>query len=480
MQRKLTALIIGISSYPDGGELKNPVNDADDIAAELEKLGFSTIKLIDSKVEDIDRSLNSFKDALNSNDVGLFYFAGHGMQIKGENYLNTVDTSFYDQVRAKHSSFPLNQVIETMDSCSNATNLIILDACRNNPFTRAWSRGPEQSGLASVYTPRGTLIAFATSPGEVAKDGSGRNGTYTESILKHISTQDVPVAELFKRVRNTLYTATTGSQTSWEHTSLSGDFFFNISLGRSVSIYKPESVSDSLYSLNSGDAIDDVIKGLKSINWYTQNPAVERLTPNNINSGSNDSLFVLGRNIYQASCGSANSATEFISGFPSKISGVSSEKSKCVLDGMLFEIFFNSSGEIREDFKNSKFNLVFSLKSHQEFSDSFNFIAETMLRYQNRFYVIPGKGHSVSIDVLSEKNDDDEHLIKEIHFEGFNILRKDGGGSMSDWGNYPIKLKKLKQHLSEEMVIPESQLTLVSSLSEEDKILFPYGVSVEK
>lgn len=227
---------------------------------------------------------------MNSNDVGLFYFAGHGMQIKGENYLNTIDTNFHDEISAKHTSFPLNQIIDTMDSCTNATNIIILDACRNNPFVRAWNRGPDQNGLASVYTPRGTLIAFATSPGEVAKDGAGKNGSYTESILKHINTQDIPIEDLFKRVRNTLFSLTSGEQTSWEHTSLSGDFYFNISLGLSVEIYSKETVADAFYLLKQGDVLDDVIKDLKSSNWYTQNPAIERLSINDINTGKNDSL----------------------------------------------------------------------------------------------------------------------------------------------------------------------------------------------
>ena len=164
MTRKLTALVVGISNYPNGGALQNPANDASDMAKALEDFGFSVISKIDCMVEDLDRAVESFKDNLNSNEVGQFYFAGHGMQIKGENYLNTTDTNFLDEISAKHSSFPLNQVIEVMDSCANRTNLIVLDACRNNPFVRAWNRGPEQRGLASVYTPRGTPIAFATSP----------------------------------------------------------------------------------------------------------------------------------------------------------------------------------------------------------------------------------------------------------------------------------------------------------------------------
>lgn len=480
MQSKLTALVVGISKYPNGAELKNPVNDADDIESALGKLGFSTIKLTDARSEDIERALNNFKDALNSNNVGLFYFAGHGMQIKGENYLNTIDTNFSDEISAKHTSFPLNQVIETMDSCENATNIIILDACRNNPFTRAWNRGPEQSGLASVYTPRGTLIGFATSPGEVAKDGAGRNGTYTESILKHINTQDLSIESLFKRVRNTLHTATSGDQTSWEHTSLSGDFFFNISIGRSISIYKPESVADSLYPIKAGDAIDRIIVDLKSSHWYTQNPAIERLTSGIINAATIDSLFVLGRNIYQSACGGANSSINYIKNIRTKLRGVAADNSKCIIDGMLFEIFFNSNGEIRQNFKDTEFNLLFSIKAFPEFSDSFEFIAETMLRYQYRFYVIPGKNHSVSVDIIEAKNEDGEHQVSEICFEGHNIIRKEDKSDQYDWGMQPIKLSSLKDRLSREMVIPEDQLIVVSPLTEDDKILYPYGVSVAK
>lgn len=480
MQRKLSALVVGISAYPDGAALKNPVNDADDVTEALKELGFNVVQVTDASSEDIDRGLEAFKDALDSSDVGLFYFAGHGMQIKGENYLNAVDTNFIDEISAKHSSFPLNQIIDTMDSCSNSTNIIILDACRNNPFVRAWNRGPEQSGLASVYTPRGTFMAFATSPGEVAKDGVGRNGSFTDSLLTHINTQDVPIEDLFKRVRNTLSARTSGSQTSWEHTSLSGDFFFNMSVGRIIDEYSSESLADSLYMLSSGNNIDKIIKDLKVSDWYTQNPAIGQLTADKINAAGNDSLFVLGRNIYQASCGNANSATSFIENFRNNVLEVDKDKSKCILDGMLFEIFFNSKGELRSDFKISRFNLVFSLKSYAKFSESFNFIAEILLKYQSRFYLIPGKIREVSVDVISDVNDEGEHVIEEIHFQGFNILRKNDGSEDLDWGTYPIKYNKLVKVLSEEMVIPSDQLVIASSFTEKDKVLFPYGMTVSK
>lgn len=479
MQRKLSAFIVGISAYPDGAALKNPVHDADDVTEALEELEFNVIKITDASAENIDRGLENFKDYLNNSDVGLFYFAGHGMQIKGENYLNTVDTSFVDEISAKHSSFPLNQIIDTMDSCTNSTNIIILDACRNNPFIRAWNRGPEQSGLASVYTPKGTFMAFATSPGEVAKDGLGRNGSFTESFLTHINTQDIPIEDLFKRVRNTLLARTSGSQTSWEHTSLSGNFFFNMSIGRIVDEYSSESLADSLYMLTSGKKVDEVIKDLKIGNWYIQNPAVRKLTSDDINASDNDSLFVLGRNIYQASCGSSDAATEFIKNFKDEVL-LEEDKSKCILDGMLFEIFFNSKGELRSNFKAAQFELVFSLKYYSKFSGSFDFISEILLKYQNRFYVIPGKNNKVNVDVVSHKNDENENVITEVHFQGFNILRKDDRNNRLDMGTYPIKYSKLVRLLSEEMIIPNAQLAVTAAFSSEDRILFPYGMSVSK
>ncbi|UPQ40655.1 caspase family protein [Providencia rettgeri] len=480
MQRRLSALIVGIAAYSNGAPLKNSVNDAEDIARALENLGFNIIKLTDVTSEDIDRGLEEFKDKLNNSDVGLFYFAGHGMQIKGENYLNTTNTCFVDEVSAKYSSFPLNQIIDMMDSCQNTTNIIILDACRNNPYVRAWNRGPEQHNLAAIHAPKGTFIAFATSPGQSAKDGLNRNGSFTESLLSHINTQDITIEDLFKRVRNTLSAKTSGSQTSWEHTSLSGDFFFNISIGRVVEQYSSDALADSLYMLKSGDIIDEIIKDLKITNWYTQNAAIVKLNISNISAADNNSLFVLGRNIYQASCGSANSATEFLNEFETKTLNIENEKTKCIFDGILFEIFFNSKGEIRKDFKTSKFNLVFIQKFYSKFSGSFDFIAEILMKYQHRFYLIPGKNRKLNVDIVSDKNDEDENLIKEIHFQGVNILRTNDGNERLDLSAYPISYNYLVKFLSEQMVIPLEQLEITCSFKQEDRILLPYGITVKK
>ncbi len=232
MNRLLTALVIGNAAYTDAGKLKNPTNDAEDVATRLEAFGFSVIKKTDCTHKDMDRALKTFKNSLEGNDIGLFFFAGHGMQIDGENYLAAIDTDVSGEIEAKHSSLPLNRVIETMEKARTSTNIIVLDACRDNPYERAWNRSAATRGLAPVYAPKGTLIAYATSPGQVAKDGSGRNGAYTSALLQHINTPDCSIENMFKRVRNSLSAATKQKQISWEHTSLSGEFFFNLSLGR--------------------------------------------------------------------------------------------------------------------------------------------------------------------------------------------------------------------------------------------------------
>lgn len=485
MSRKLTALVIGNSNYPNGASLKNPANDAEDLSVALRNLGFTVITKLNATNEEIDRSIESFRDNLNSNNVGLFYFAGHGIQIKGENYINSIDTNFSDEISAKYTSYPLNQVIDVMSTCSNQTNIIILDACRNNPFVRGWQRSAEQAGLAPVYTPKGTLIAFATSPGETAADGCGKNGRYTEALLRHLNTPDIPIEDLFKRVRNTLSLSTSGQQTSWEHTSLSGDFFFNLSTRKSITIYSSEALSDSLFPLKPSTTIRDKISSLKILNWYTQNPAIDGLTAVEINASSNDELFVLGRNVYQAACGGANSCSAFINNFRNAVSGATPQKIKCILDGMLFEIFFNSKGELRKEFKTSKFNALFDLMKFSDLQQSFEFISEALVPHQSRFYTLPGKSRQINIDIQSEKNEEGEHTIKAICFEGFNILRKVDSSAYS-WGiqdsHHPIKLEKLRKTLSTEMLIPADHISITSEFSEEPlaKVLFPYGHTIGK
>ena len=219
---KRAALVIGNAAYSDQ-PLTNPGNDAEDMAGTLRKYGFVVHKAVDSTCLEMERALKDFRAELYDADVGLFFFAGHGVQVEGSNYLIALDTDMSSELDAKHTSLKLDKVIDVMEKANTSTSIIILDACRDNPWERRWHRSAAVQGLASVYAPRGTLIAFATSPGQIAGDGKGRrNGSYTEALLQHIGTADCAIESMFKRVRNTLSAATNGKQVSWEHTSLAG------------------------------------------------------------------------------------------------------------------------------------------------------------------------------------------------------------------------------------------------------------------
>lgn len=480
MNRSLAALVIGNANYDHAGILRNPVNDANDIAAKLEESGFAVEKVVDGTHKEMDSALRKFKKNLKGKEVGLFFFAGHGVQIEGDNYLAAKDTETADEIDAKHSALPLNKVIETMESAGTSTNIIILDACRDNPWDRAWRRPATSRGLAPVYAPKGTLIAFSTSPGQVAADGKGRNGTYTSALLDHIDTPDLSIEMMFKRVRNTLSALTSQKQISWEHTSLAGEFYFNLSVAARITKYSSQAISDELFILNDKWNSHRLIKALRSYNWYTQNPALKAFTAKKAEGATVDSLFVVGRNIYQAACGTAAEASSYISEFMNRTSGLKDDKRKAILDGMLFEIFFNGKGELREKFKLNFFNAVFQLQQYDELSESFDFISECLLPYSSRFYSIPGKPHSVAIEVVTGKGA--ENPVREIFYGGMNILLAEDDWVHDDEITHSsISKSKFEEEISEQMIVPSHLLTVTYGGKKDVKRLqFPYGYTTRK
>lgn len=225
-QEKKLALIVGNSSYVDGAALRNPANDARAIDQALKTLGFETIVAEDLTLAQFKKAIDDFGMRLHGYDVGLFYYAGHGIQYKGRNYLIPVDADLKIAQQVEYDCVAADRVLAFMESAKASVNLLILDACRNNPFERSWSRGSQGNGLAFMSAPSGSLIAYATSPGNVASDGEGENGIYTSVLLKHINTPNVTVEQVFKRVRIEVEEKTEKAQTPWESTSLKGDFYF--------------------------------------------------------------------------------------------------------------------------------------------------------------------------------------------------------------------------------------------------------------
>jgi formylglycine-generating enzyme required for sulfatase activity len=217
------ALVIGNGVYPTA-PLKNPVNDARDMAAALRAQGFEVIARENASLAQMEGAVNEFWTRLKLGGAGLFYFAGHGLQVNGRNYLVPVDARLAVEQDAKYKCMDAGMVLGRMENAGNELNIVILDACRNNPFARSWRSA--DAGLAKMDAPRGSIIAYATAPDSVAADGDGRNGLYTEKLLRSMRTPGLPVEQMFKRVRDEVMRATKDKQVPWESTSLRGDFFF--------------------------------------------------------------------------------------------------------------------------------------------------------------------------------------------------------------------------------------------------------------
>ncbi|OGR35657.1 MAG: hypothetical protein A2051_09690 [Desulfovibrionales bacterium GWA2_65_9] len=227
-QERRVALVIGNSAYK-AAPLKNPANDARDMAAALKKLGFDVTLLTDAGQQQMDAAVREFGLKLRQGGAGLFYYAGHGLQVGGENYLVPVSANIQTESDVRFTCLPAGMVLGKMEDARNDLNIIILDACRNNPFARSF-RNAEQ-GLAKMDAPTGSLISYATAPGSVASDGAGKNGLFTQHLLRNMATPGLPITEVFMRVRQNVVAETKRQQVPWEASSLIGQFYFSGAAG---------------------------------------------------------------------------------------------------------------------------------------------------------------------------------------------------------------------------------------------------------
>jgi hypothetical protein len=218
------ALVIGNAAYKTVGALDNPVNDARDIAAKLKGLGFDVVRVENGTKQQMERGIGEFSRKLGPDTVGLFYYAGHGLQVNGHNFLVPVDARIESEPTVRLETVDLDAVLDQMSAAKSRVNLVILDACRNNPFEHRFRA--VSGGLASIDAPMGTLIAYATAPGKVAADGQGRNALYTANLLQALDEPGLKVEDVLKHVRIKVSEATDGQQTPWESSSLTGDFYF--------------------------------------------------------------------------------------------------------------------------------------------------------------------------------------------------------------------------------------------------------------
>jgi uncharacterized caspase-like protein len=217
------ALVIGNSAYKVG-PLRNPVNDARAMTRALRKGGFQVDHRENLTHRQMFEATRDFGENLKPGVVALFYYAGHGLQVRDRNFLIPVEADMKTEEEVPYTSIDAAYALDVMSRARTRVNIVILDACRNNPFARSFRSASR--GLAQMEAPSGTLIAYATAPGRVASDGSGEHGLYTQHLLAHLETPGLPVELLFKRVREGVERETRSQQVPWESSSLKGEFSF--------------------------------------------------------------------------------------------------------------------------------------------------------------------------------------------------------------------------------------------------------------
>ncbi|NOS57455.1 MAG: caspase family protein, partial [Cyclobacteriaceae bacterium] len=219
------ALVVGNSAYKDS-PLKNAENDAHLISTTLRELGFTVIEVVNANKETMSKAIRDFGQLLaNSPGVGLFYYAGHGLQSNGANYIVPINAKVEEEFEIEFECVKADRALSVMEYYKNPFNIIILDACRNNPF-RGFSRSADNGLATPSNPPTGSIIAFATQPGKTASDGVGKNGLYTEELVKAMKIPNLPIEEAFKKVRINVAKASGQSQVPQEWSSLMGDFSF--------------------------------------------------------------------------------------------------------------------------------------------------------------------------------------------------------------------------------------------------------------
>ena len=243
------ALVIGNGTYTKAKPLPNPANDAADMAKALKEVGFEVLSGTDLNKRQMENLIRNFGAKQSPGGVGLFYYAGHGIQVGGENYLVPVDAEIPQEDEVAYAAVPLGLVMTKMTTAKNDLNIVILDACHANPFARSWrgERGVAISvGLAKISPPTGTLVLYATEPGKVAADRNGRNGLFTGSLLKQIKRPNLEYDQMVRALSSDVWEQSNRQQLPWKEGNSLKDFYFNLTAVRSepANPVKTEPVKD--------------------------------------------------------------------------------------------------------------------------------------------------------------------------------------------------------------------------------------------
>lgn len=453
---KKIALCIGNDDYYLLTKLKCAVADAKSVAQELCNLGFETSFESNLNRDSLFRAVCSFLDKIESADVVLIYYAGHGFQIDGDNILLPTDINTNDRAEiVKSNSYPLSMLMDKLKDYPDKTKIIILDACRDE-----FSYRGSFKGFAPFSVPQGSVIEFSTSPGQSSKENIRKgHGYYTEALLKYLSLPRVPIETTFKKVREFLFANTNGTQISWEHSSLVGDFYFNPDTIYDGAHYINEAYADKSFTFKKESRIKEIVSRLKSYDWYTQQRAIDSIDSLDYQNASCNELFVLGRNIYQAADGKCFACQRFVDEFQGN-NKIPKQAKFHILNGMSYEIYFDSMNQIRSQFKKGFYQKVLYLLELQEFNGSSNFISHKLRKISDRLLYIPNQNEIMEF-VIKTSLQNDQLYIDDILYKGRSVYSFDEKNSYSIGVTYEIVNKQsLLYEISNYVLAPQDMIKL--------------------
>lgn len=454
------ALIIGNSEYPNTYRLANPENDAKALKDVFEKIGIVANLCINLDKASFLKTIKDFSDEVSSEHLEaiIFFFAGHGIQIENKIFLCPTDFDFANarnsaigrtdrKYQAQLESIDLDTIIDEISNSGTETRIFILDSCRNNPIDS--TRGLETTGAISVLAPKGTLIEFSTSPGQVASDSAfpgSEHSAFTDALLSIIYNPGMKIEEIFKKTRVLLNNNSGGKQVSWEHSSLIGDLvlFENETIGSYSIAYSQLAKADEFYKPEGDQEVLDMIESLKSHNWYKQNAVIPVFIQSCLvqKDISINDLFVIGRNLYQAACGNAFEIVNFFKNLSTNLKQIGEKYAFHLMNGILFEICFDKRGSLRSpaNYKigNNHRDVVYQypISYVEDNSPSLNkdYIQRQLFNYSSRIFFISesdSNDFELTLNYSYVERPDSEGEVKPfittVTYKSNNILFSAGG-----------------------------------------------------
>lgn len=482
------AYVVGVNEYAQANKLANAVFDAQSIATELKTLGFYVMESYDIDYMNFVKEFENYRKKLSHFNVGVFYFAGHGVEFDGKNYLLLTNSAIDDKTAIKHSTFDLQSIINDMHSTGCKMNVQIIDACRNNPYKND-SRGIATTNLAPVFAPQGTLIAYSTSPGETAKDGGmGKNSIYTGALLQHMKTKGLQIEDFFKQVRTTVYSLTGGRQTSWEHTSLIGKFCFNAGmLIHSLSVgYSNEAIKYDNWPTNS--RITELKDDFLSRIFDRQRYSLEKIKKLNSKDYSRDEIFMLGRLVMWAAFADCYACQNYVKNVNeiARFYNYSANENP-FFDGILFETYFNNEGM----FKYGDAYIVYLdtyLKwiGKKELACSFDFIQRVLKPFEHNMLFVPSNNPQVVTINIHVESDTVSLSYGEKNVERIVSIKHDtmellDHATLPTYNGIPgiVPIDCLISLISNKLGIPQSKLQIITN-KPDSKDMFYLSVGLKK